>query len=75
MMMKQHPYVEKFGAIMYQMKNLPILIENLESERSKIEAQLEWAESIDVDTTRLENNLNEITSCIEDIKEWKEEIA
>ena len=38
--------------------------------------QLTWAESIDIDTARLENNLNEISSCIDDIESWKkEEIA
>jgi len=71
----EHPYAKKFGAIMHQKKNFPILIKNLEAERSKIEAQLEWAESIDVDTTRIENNLVEINNCINDIEDWAKEEA
>jgi hypothetical protein len=47
----------------------------LQVEKAHVESQLTWAESIDVDTVRLENNLNEINDCINDLTSWKEEIA
>ena len=55
-----HPYVKNFGGIKYQPKNVHQLIKNLKAEQSKIEAQFEWALAIDIDTTRLENNLSEL---------------
>ena len=70
-----HPYVKNFGGIKYQPKNVHQLIKNLKAEQSKIEAQFEWALAIDIDTTRLENNLSEIRDCITDLEAWAKEDA
>ena len=67
-----HPYVEK---LMVTEHNCNQVLCHLQVERAHVENQLTWAESIDVDTARLENNLNEITSCIDDIESWKKEEA
>lgn len=68
----KHPYVEKLKVTE---SNCNQIINHLQVEKAHVESQLSWAESIDVDTARLENNLNEISSCINDIESWKEEIA
>ena len=68
--MSKHPYVEKLAVTE---SNCNQVIEHLQIEKSKIEKQLSWAQAIDVDTLRIENNLSEISDCIADIKEWKEE--
>lgn len=67
-----HPYVEKLKVTE---SNCNQIISHLQVEKAHVENQLTWAESIDVDTVRIENNLNEITNCIDDIESWKEELA
>jgi len=68
--MKKHVYVEKLNVTV---ENCEQVLSHLEHEKEKIEKQLTWAEDIDVDTIRIENNFKEISDCIQDIKEWKEE--
>lgn len=70
--MKEHKYVAKLNVTK---ENCEEVLSHLEKEKEKIEKQLTWAEDIDVDTVRIENNFKEISDCIQDIKEWKEEIA
>ena len=74
-MKTKHIYLEKFGGIKHQLKNVPVLINNLKNERAKIESQLDWALAIDDDTSRLENNLSEISDCIMDLESWAREEA
>ncbi len=68
----EHPYVEKLKVTE---SNCNQILCNLQVEKAHVENQLTWAESIDVDTARLENNLSEINDCINDLTSWKEEIA